>query len=68
MKNIKYITILFLFINTFSICAQTAPEPLDPMGDPGAGPIDNGVIILFIFATCIITLFVIKSKFKKTLS
>ena len=66
MKNFKYITILFLFINTFSICAQTAPEPLDPFGDPGAGPIDNGVIILFIAGIAILTYFASKKKLLKS--
>lgn len=63
MKNIKYITVLLLFVNSISIYAQ---DPIDPMGDPGAAPINNGVLVLFIIGIAFLAYFVSKKQIVKS--
>ncbi len=67
MKNIIYLFVLVTFLNTTSFYAQTT-EPLDPMGDPGAVPINSNVIFLMVFATFIIAFIVLKQKIKQSKS
>ena len=61
MKNIIYLFVLVTFLNTTSFYAQTT-EPLDPMGDPGVVPIDNGIVFLFLIGLAILTFFVSKKR------